>query len=244
MVTTALAHQPFVVGDTAGSPDSAFVVEDPDISIVAYAEPSCAHPDVWLTFAAEPGQEVYFQLGIPVADTLADWRPRIALVAPGLPQADLGFDLPAGTGAEGFEPATEPSRFDEPFSNTSSWILVEERVVLPEGGPAWLVAWGPDGTVARLWVAVGETEAFDADDWDRILDLMDDVRAFHGADGSEVPAPDACDDAPAEVEAGSDAEAPAGCTTVPLAAPGPLLLFALAAARLRPRARRAEVESR
>jgi uncharacterized protein (TIGR03382 family) len=245
LVASALAHQPFVVGDDASSAGAAFVDEEPEVSIVVYAEPTCEAPEVWLALDAAPGDELYFQLGIPVADSLDDWRPRIALVAPGLPDVDLGIPIHEVTGAQVFTPDAEPQRFDEPFSGTSSWILVEERVVLPEGGPAWLVAFQPDGTVARLWVAVGEIERFDQDDWDRIADLMDDVRAFHGIDGSEVPAPLTCamDDAGAADDLADDLAdgdaAPTGCAAVPGTPALPLLGLALAAvARRRRRATR------
>lgn len=241
LVGLALAHQPFVVGDDASSSATAFVVEEPEVSIVVYAEPTCEAPEVWLTLEAEPGDEIFLQLGIPVADALEAWRPRIAVVAPGLPEADLGFPLPAGTGALVFEADAEPERFDEPFSNTSSWILVEEDVVLPEGGPAWIVAFQPDGTVARLWVAVGEIERFDDEDWDRILDLMDDVRAFHGTDGSEVPGPETCAvDDPADGTADADPapdRAAGGCSALPAGPALPLVGLALGAAAARRRRR-------
>ncbi len=241
-IASALAHQPYVVGDDASCSDAAFVVEDPEVSIVVYAEPTCEAPEVWLTVDAAPGDEIYFQLGIPVADSVEDWRPRIALVAAGLPDADLGFPLPEGTGALVYTPEGEPQRFDEPFSGTSSWILVEERVVLPEGGPAWLVAFQPDGTVARLWVAVGDIERFDQADWERIADLMDDVRAFHGIDDSGVPAPLTCpvDDAgdAGDNGAGDGADSDAaskGCAVAPTAPGMTLLGLALAAVALRRR---------
>lgn len=234
MISSALAHQPFVVGSASSSADSAFVVEEPEVSIVVYAEPTCAAPEVWLTLDAAPGDEVFFQLGIPVADSLDAWRPRIAVVAPGLPEVDLGFPLPDGAGAQVFASDDEPERFDEPFTGTSSWILVEERIVLPEGGPAWLVAFQPDGTVARLWVAVGEVERFDDDDWDRIRGLVDDVRAFHGIDGTDVPAPIACA-LPAQPDASDEAPDRAGCSAAPSAGAVGMLLALAAAVRRRTR---------
>lgn len=210
IVSAALAHQPYVVGAANTDAASAFVVEDPDVSIVVYAERTCDAPQLWLETDAEPGFPLLVQLGLPVADALAIWRPSLAVIAPGLPEVELGFPLPEGMGGVLLPGSATPTTFDEPFSATSSWVLVEETVDLPEGGPAWVVAWDPAGAAGRLWVATGTVEQFTNDDWERIIDLMDDVRAFHGTDGSTVPAPvDCADDAVEEAEAPS----PAGCSS-------------------------------
>lgn len=226
IISSALAHQPYVVEDGNSSASTAFPIPDPDVSIVVYAERTCDAPALWLEAEVEGGFPLYVQLGLPVADALEGWRPNLAVVAPGLPEVDLGFPLPEGTGAVVFPGAETPSRFDEPFSGTASWVLVEETVALPVGGPAWVVAWDPEGAAGRLWVATGTVEDFADADWERIMDLMDDVRAFHGLDGAEVPAPEVCE-AP-EVEA----DPATGCATSG-AAPGvgSVLLAALFARR-------------
>jgi uncharacterized protein (TIGR03382 family) len=220
LVAPALAHKPWVASPTdyTAAP-AAFVIEEPDVSIVVYAERTCDAPQLWLTADVPAGTELFVQLGMPQAEALEGWRPSVAVVAPGLPEADLGFDLPEGTGAVVFPGAEEPDAFDEPFSGTSDWIMVEERVTLPQGGPAWVVAWDPAGAAGRLWVATGERESFTSDDWERIRDLLDDVRDFHGLEGTPVPPPTACE--PPEEDAASDApteaadEAGGGCASAP-----------------------------
>jgi hypothetical protein len=205
----ALAHQPYVVGDANASAEAAFPVADPDISIVVYAERTCDAPQVWLEAEVEEGFGLYVQLGLPVADALEGWRPSLAVVAPGLPEVDLGFALPEGMGAVVFPGAEAPTTFQEPFSGTTSWVMVEQTVELPEGGPVWVVAWDPAGAAGRLWVATGVVEDFSDADWGRIMDLMPDIATFHGTDGSVVPGPELCEEA--ETEAGEPE--PTACAT-------------------------------
>lgn len=225
ILPAALAHQPYVVGEANGSPAAAFPIPDPDVSIVVYAERTCEAPQLWLEADAEPGFPLYVQLGLPVADALDGWRPSLAVVAPGLPDADLGFPLPDGTGAVVFPGSESPTLFEEPFSGTSSWVLVEETVELPEGGPAWVVAWDPAGAAGRMWVATGTVEDFADADWARIMDLMDDIRTFYGTDGSVVPAPTVCAAPEPEAEAGEE-EVAAGCSTAGTPTLGAALLAA------------------
>ena len=221
LANMAEAHQPFVVGNQAYSEQTAFVVEEPEVSIVVYAQPDCERKEVWLALEGEPGEEVYVELGVPLADSLEGWHPKLALVEEGL-ENDASLELPEGLGGQELLPLSEPERFDEPFSGTSSWILVKQYVTMPETGPAWVVAYPPEEGVGRLWVAVGEVERFDQEDWERTFDLMDDIRSFHGLDGTTIPAPDACAPPPARKEE------PAGCATTSSALNPCLLLVAMA----------------
>jgi hypothetical protein len=241
VVPTAYAHKPWVASPSEyTSATDAFVSEEPDVSIVVYAERDCAAPDLWVAGDLEAGQEWFVQLGLPQADVLAGWRPSLAVVAEGLPEVDLGFPLPEGHGAIVFEGAGEPAAFEEPFTGTSDWILVEERVTAPVSGRAYVVAWDPAGAAGRLWIATGERESFTSEDWERIRDLLDDVRAFHGLEGEPVPAPVACplpeEDAPALADT---EEAAAGCAVAPGRWPGLTVLAAVCAVVFGRRERRA-----
>jgi len=237
LVAAAAAHQPFVVGaEEAGAPNP-FAVEDPDVSIVVYGERTCDDPQLWLEADAEPGYDLFVQLGLPVGDAIEDWRPRLAVIAPGLPVADLGFEIPEGMGAVQWEAAAEPTQFDEPYSGTSSWILVQETITLPEGGPASIVAWDPSGKAGRMWIAVGTIEQFESDDWERIMDLLPAVRAFHGLDGIDVPGPTECPTADAQDDESTLTAEPGGCSSTGLGASAGAALLALGfAARRRRRA--------
>ena len=95
---SAHAHKPSYANDHS-TPDLAFEVEDPEISIVLYAEMTCTKQELWLRLDSTGFEEVWLELGVPELDRLADYRPSLAIVAEGLPEADLPFDIPERMGA-------------------------------------------------------------------------------------------------------------------------------------------------
>lgn len=79
LVLPALAHRPyFSEGHT--TPESAFVADDPDISIVLYDPVTCEGPELWMRFDAEPGYTATNQLGVPEIERLEGYRPNLAAV--------------------------------------------------------------------------------------------------------------------------------------------------------------------
>lgn len=95
--STAHAHIPIVNSGTTGVRlDNAVFIDDPEVSHVVYHEVTPAAPQLWITFDLEAGQEAFVQLGIPVLDRLADFRPAFALLGPGLSEVDLPFEIPEG----------------------------------------------------------------------------------------------------------------------------------------------------
>lgn len=163
--------------------DTAWTIDDIDLSIVLYHEVTCETELLWLRFDGLAGEELFFQLGVPVIDALVDHRPAIALIAPGLPAHDgeLPFALPEGYGARVFESRDmlEATPFFEPITQTQSWIWIEERFNLPKDGEGFLVAWNPDRTASKLWVAVGETEDFSGADINEFSGWLEKTRRFH-----------------------------------------------------------------
>jgi len=223
LILTAHAHKPAFSGEY-DSPDVAWQVQDPEISIVLYQDITCELPQVWLTLDGEAGFPLYIQLGVPVIERLKDYRPSIALVAPGLPapDTDLPFDLPDGTGIMLFDTdnVDEPGDFFEPFTQTDSWILVEETITLPETGQAWLVAWDPGQQTGKLWVATGTVEDFSDVETSEFIEWSALVKEFHEVDPAMQAAArpericatedDSDDDASADDESKT-----AGCSAAP-----------------------------
>ena len=181
----ATAHKPVSIGGTYPAFDEALRVTDIDVSQVAYAELTDADRALWLVFDAAGETRLDLSLGLPVLDRLADYRPTLAVLGPGLPPVDLPFETPPGLGGVAFESSTAgpPRFFHEPFTGTDSWILLERSVDLPETGTYYVVAWPPGEAVDKLWVSIGVRERFGLRDVLSLPSIVRDVRAFH-----EVPA--------------------------------------------------------
>jgi hypothetical protein len=179
----AFAHRPTISDGTAINAESALPIDDITISQVVYHEITEAAPQLWLKFQANQGQELYWQLGLPYIDRLENYRPAVALLGPGLPDAppDLAFDVPAGLGAQVWtmDDVTDPEVFHEPFSNTTSWIIREQTVELPAAGEYFLVAYVPTQETGKLWLAVGRREVFTLTDIAGLSTILPQVRDFH-----------------------------------------------------------------
>lgn len=178
--STAKAHKPSFGGPYARWVE-AYEVTDTSTSIVVYQELTCEHDEVWLRFQAKAGEPLFFQLGVPVVDRLEAERPAIALLAPGLPSVELPFVLPPGVGGQVWrsEDVETPSDFFEPFTQTASWVWVEQTITLPEDGDGYLVAYIPAGTNGKVWVAVGTVEDFSDVDTTEFVGWARDVNDFH-----------------------------------------------------------------
>lgn len=178
--TPAGAHKPDFGAGAYDGPASAYRIADPDVSIVLYRDVTCERPELWLQLEAEAGFPLFVQLLVPAIDRLSDYRPNLAVVGPGLPRQSIGIDLPRGTGAAVFETgAVEPRLFNEVFTGTQDWILVEETLVLPSSGTYYVVAWDPAGHTGKLAVAVGTVEDFGPGDFAQFPEWRREARAFH-----------------------------------------------------------------
>jgi hypothetical protein len=184
-----LAHQPTMSDGTAIGFDSAITLDDIQLSRVFYHEVTEAAPSIWLTFEVDQPQSLYVSLGLPLLDRLENYRPAFAVLGPGLPNLELPIDVPDGLGGLLFETdaVTEPEVFYEPFSRTTSWILREEYVDLPEAGTYFIVAFVPSGETGKLWLAPGDREEFGLGDIISLGGVLGDVRAFHEVEGGFFP---------------------------------------------------------
>ncbi len=186
VTSPALAHRPTFSGGHTG-PQSAYVIEDVTHSMVLYQEIGCPAAQLWLRFD-RPSADVplFVQLGVPVIPRLADYRPVVAVLAPGLPAAPVGlpFAVPDGLGAVVLEANATPGEFHEPFTGTRSWILREETLSLALPGTGYVVAWHPEDLPGKLWVAVGTKERFGLLDLFRFPGWRSEARRFHETDGA------------------------------------------------------------
>lgn len=184
--SSAMAHRPIFPKVAPTSPETAAVVQRPKVSQVIYHEIAEGSEQVWLEFEGEAGQEIFLQIGVPVIDRLEDYRPTMALVGPGLPEADVHFELPAGCGIEAFGTGeiAEPRYFEEKFTGTDSWILRDATPTLPETGTYYVVGYAPEDEFGKLWLSIGTKEDFGISDMGRMRDWTRKVRRFHEMDGA------------------------------------------------------------
>ena len=208
---SSAAHRP-TLDQNFDSAESAYAVEDPEVSIVVYKEVTCDSPELWLSFEAKQGFPLYMQLGVPSIYRLSDYLPRLVLLHAGLPQLDeeLPFTIPEGMGGLVMDPdgTNEPADFYEPFTGTESWIWVEQTLQLPTSGQGYLVAYDPRGWTGKLWVALGTVEDFSNVSPAMFGEWMREVNAFHETGIFEEP--------PLEQEQVCDASLPeAAATTEP-----------------------------
>jgi hypothetical protein len=207
----ASAHKPSYSNGEFSQKESAWFIEDVDVSIVLYHQVTCEAPEIWMAFETEEPGDIFVQLGVPSIDRLSDYRPSIALLAPGLPPATeaLPFDVPSHLGVHVIdtEDLDVPADFFEPFTQTASWILFEDTVALPQAGRGYVVAFHPLRETGKLWVAVGETEEFGADDMANAVDWYESTQTFHEtpdyppeAEPVEQICPEPLVEAPPEVE--------------------------------------------
>ncbi len=231
----ALGHRPALQDGAWSTPKDAYVVQDIELSQVVYHRATCDARRLWFRIPAKAGDALFVQLGVPVLERLAHRPFALALLGPGLPPVALPFAAPASTGRTW--PAATPQEgtlFDEPFSSTQSWILLEQTVTLPETGDYWLAAWPADGRTAKLWLSVGTVEKFDAEAMLEVIPLLDEVRRFHETLAEAPSEPRADVPCPAEVtpsgavDADDGATPPTGCAAAaPPNDPLPWLLLTL-----------------
>jgi len=175
------AHKPLNNPKESRDYQGAIDIEDPEVSYVVYHEVTEERPRVWLKLEAEAGHRLYVSLGVPVIERLGDYKPAVAVIGPGLPDREFDFDTPEGTGAVVFETEDidEPRFFHEPFTGTDSWIYIQEWVTLPVTDTYYIVAYHPDDTPGKLWVAPGTKERWDFLDIFTLPAVIKPVREFH-----------------------------------------------------------------
>jgi hypothetical protein len=187
MPQEANAHRPILTEDKAAGPDTAISIKDPQISQVVYREITKDSSKVWLAFEVPKDFKLFVQIGVPAIDRLKDFRPAMAIVGPGLPDNDPPFTLPKDAGAKVLltREVSKPRFFHEHFTNTDSWILRGETVLLPQAGRYYLVGYSPDKQTGKLWLSVGKKESFSLEDLKDFPTWTKKIQTFHEVQSRE-----------------------------------------------------------
>lgn len=181
VLSVSYAHKPLENPAASSDYHGAVLIEDPDVSYVIYHAVTEERPRVWLRLQTEASYQLYVSLGVPVIDRLKEYRPAVAIIGPGLPEASFDFEIPQGTGAVVFESegVSEPRFFHESFTNTDSWIHIEEWVRLPEEGTYYIVGYHPENIPGKLWIAPGTEEKWGLSDIFKLPGIIRPVQEFH-----------------------------------------------------------------
>jgi len=170
---TVSAHRLVAIDEAFPSPLEALRIETLDISQVAYVELTPEAPELWLVFEVAEPMDLHLSLGIPELERLTDFRPRLSVVREPTGEEFATFDT---------SDIVAPEAFYEPFTGTSSWILVDETLPILEPGTYYVRASASPSAADKLWVAVGRSEVFGWDDIFSFPSVVRDVRAFHEAE--------------------------------------------------------------
>jgi hypothetical protein len=182
------AHNLITAETAPSSWGSAIRIDDPSVSRVYYSRLDPRRPQTWFRFDGKAGDRVDLSVGVPKLKRLQGFSPFSALVGPGLPGFDLGFEAPPGLGAEVISSNGGPREFHEGVTGTDSWIVMEQTVTLPGTGTYYFVAFPSDTADAdgsggrswdKLWMAIGTKERFGLKDIFALGSIKRFVREFH-----------------------------------------------------------------
>ncbi|MCH2311586.1 MAG: hypothetical protein MK362_03775 [SAR202 cluster bacterium] len=178
----AEAHRPAFPDGLNKSANTAFQLDDIDISQAIY-QVLDEEEQVWLSFYPEQSstQVAIIQLGIPVLEETKSFRPKVALISPSLEKIDLPFEIPAGFGAIVYESEDGNAirEFHEPFTNTKSWILIEDQFEIVENGIHYVVIFSDTNQSGKFWFATGTKEVFDFSARSELNENISKVKSFH-----------------------------------------------------------------
>lgn len=185
--TKVAAHRPIFAGIAATEPEAAVRIHDPTASHVLYAELTASAPYRWFSFDIAGPLSIKFQLGAPVGAGWESTSPALVLLGPGLSGVlDPELDVPALSEQDGMTELAlleKVELFDEPVTGTTSWILMERAITLPERGKYYGVVFDRSGQGGKFWVGIGQRENFTWRDVLRLPMWVQSIRKFHEVPG-------------------------------------------------------------
>jgi len=177
----AYAHIPYLASDKHNSPESALEIEDITISSVVYQNIHDNSPESWIKFNGIKGETLYFQMGLPKLNRLQSYRPDVVLFEYNdIEQSKYKETIPQGKGLRYSSYGIEnPAISHEPFTNTTSWVLFEKNIELPETGTYFLTSFSEQSKPGKLWIAIGKQESFGISDLGKLPASVSQIRSFY-----------------------------------------------------------------
>jgi hypothetical protein len=127
------------------------------------------------------GRRLKLQVLVPRRDDLAEYRPELVLIGPGLTgQVPPGFPVRPGEGEGALVVPTpnEPRVFDEEFTKTSYRVWGEYDGKFPATGTYRLAVWDPAGKGGTYTAALGFKEQFGIRDLFRFPRIRREVQQW------------------------------------------------------------------
>jgi LPXTG-motif cell wall-anchored protein len=150
------AHQP-IWGDEGG------ITRVPNlVTSYAYYRDLLADEVHVYTFEGKTGQEFRAGMQIPAIKGLEDYAVTIAIMGPGLPEANhdqLPPEHPEGLGAL-IVPSFNSEDFFEPFTQTLYWGRQSIQSSLPADGTYYILVWQSEGVAGKYVMDTGYAENF------------------------------------------------------------------------------------
>ena len=175
------AHIPYLASDKHDSPESALEIDDITISKVIYQNITNNSPESWIKFHGIKEETLHIQIGLPKINRLHNYRPAIALLK--YNDVYLYGNIESIPKTEVLKYQTtdikNPQISHEPFTNTTSWILFEENITLPETGNYFLTSFSEISGSGKLWIAIGEEESLGISDLGKLSTSVSEIRTFH-----------------------------------------------------------------
>jgi hypothetical protein len=174
-------HRPLFTDEKGVDAKTSVKIANPDTSQVIYRILTNDTPQLWLAIDAKKDYELFVQIGIPVIDRLKSFRPSFVVIGPGLPGISVPFSIPMDTGGKDFptKDIKKPRFFHEHYTKTDSWILTSEKIVLPETGRYYVIAYSPLKDKGKFWLSVGQKENFGFMDLFRFGQWKKTIQKFH-----------------------------------------------------------------
>ena len=190
----APAHFPYIA-DTETSARNPIEIEDIHLSQVWYFNQETSDSDVWLFFNTESSDELFVQLGVPFLDQLKNYKPTLSIYHVHTSNEDhltwsfhehknytTNFPKPSEACTAGISNES-PCIFHETFTDTYSWILVEDTLSIEPG--RYLIR-GTSEDKGTMWIAVGEREDSSVLSFPSLVLSTSSINAMHGKESNNT----------------------------------------------------------